>query len=537
MSNSHPLEEELSRFETYVSSRGGDRSFKVAAYRAAIRPTVDYYRTLQDERGAIIDPHFEMEWHYSTPSFALAAALLAAAGEEEYIEPAVHGLTWSATLLSEGRTPQQHADFFTIKLMHAHSLLEPLVGATVSAEWKAKLAAVDPYRHYQFTREKKSPEKIHNWNALALAGEQRRLQAGLTASSTFVEEHVEFHLARFNECGFYRDGESGRLDESPVANPMAYDLVARSALGDLVEAGYGGSDGAALERRCLDGALSALFFQDPNGEYPAIGRSGHHIWNEAYLAFTAEWAAKRLKTTRPALAAALRRAAELALLSMEAWRRDDGSFFTVKNRFAPAERQGFEVYTVPTTYNLWAVAGLAMAAIVAEDTVDPSEVPAEGHHYALYSGSAFYRHVAAAKGHFLLYDSCPEVDSDPIGLSRVVRRGFRSELGPGQGAVANPRYSVMKEGAFLSHAPGWVDRFGGRHELPALGTTRMVAAYMRPYVPQVTTESEAGWAKLTATWRGGFGGAALIESVAVVSADGVALRHRVEGVPRRLNFP
>ena len=525
--NHADMDLQIDRFEAYLRERGGHTApFPRRRYIDAMAPGVAHYAALQNEAGAIIDPAFEMEWHYSTPAFAVAAAYLAARGENRYLEAAAQALSWSVSLLAEDRTPQGHADFFPVKIMSAYALLEPLVNREQSASWRESIRSVEPYRYYEFTLKKKPPGQVHNWNALSLAGEYRRHRAGLSSDLSFFEEHLPYHVARFTDLGFYRDGD---LDQSSGANPMAYDLLGRIALGDLIGNGYSGPESRDIEANCLRGAMSALFFQDPNGEYAASGRSAQHIWNEAALAYTSEWAAARLKNERPLIAQALRRAAQLGLASMEEWRRDDGSFHILKNRFFDEEREGFEQYSVSTTYNLWALWALASTAMIADDTIETSEIPSQNHSYVVYTGHEFHQVAAASAGYFISYDLSGDPSTDSTGLNRVSRGGVPSQLGPSESCVQEPRYSVLGRTGFLNHSPGWVDRFGGRHELAALATTRMIAEYKEPYRPTVTADLHSGELEIIFTWRGGFSGARRIETRVVISAEGVTIRHEVTG--------
>ncbi|MFP4377407.1 MAG: hypothetical protein ACLFP4_10205, partial [Spirochaetales bacterium] len=397
----HPLASTIDAFVAhlgaadYHSLAHRANTFSKTEYRAVIRAGAEFYSALQDKNGAIVDPEFGMEWHYSTPAFALASAYLVAAGDAQFLPATRLAISWACRSLAEGNAGQGHSNFYTSKLLRAIDWIRPAVADDEIDRWYADLARVDPESTYFFSDHQVPKHAVHNWNLLALAGEYRRKQAGLTNDTAFFDRHIGYHLARLTDRGFYVDGSTAPGNNS---NPLAYDLIGRAAFIDLLDHGWKGSGAVEALEAVERGALSQLFFQDPNGEYACTGRSSGHIWNEAALAHLAEWAACHFAASRPLLARAFRRQAQLAFESMKRWYAEPGRFFVVKNRFHQAERQGFEQYTVSTTYNLWSLAALALAADVADEAIAPSEIPAERFSYAVESGAEFHLLAAACDG-------------------------------------------------------------------------------------------------------------------------------------------
>lgn len=525
----HQLEQTIDDFEMYLHSRkGSGESFPVSLYADCIRPAVDYYLSCQDGSGAVIDPESGREWHYSTPCFAQAAAYLASRGEERYLEPAVRALKQASRLLAGKNCPQGHPNFFLAPLMTAHSLVSGIADAADVRQWEAHLRSLDPWEHFSCDIRDTPPTKIHNWNAITLAGEYRRFLAGWTENTDYIESHIGFHTGRLNDTGWYRDGD---LTSDNLSHPTAYDLVGRSHLTDLINEGWEGKGAGEIRKALLKGVLVQLFFQDPNGEYQCTGRSAQHVWNGAVLAHCAEWGARQYKENHPELAAALRRQAQLALNAISGRIMPEGRYFIVNNRFRPEERQGYEAYSNTTTYNMFTLAALVNAALTADETITVSEIPSEHFSYAVRTGKDFHLAAMASGGYFAVIDYCADPETNPAGLSRVVRKGRPSEIGPSEGGVGHPRFSIIGEAEYLAHTPSWKDRSGHRHDLAGLIAEGIMLDQPGFYAPKTELSSDPadGTAEAVLTWRGGFYGARKIKSSFRISADGLSVCHEVEG--------
>lgn len=517
----HPYQSLLQEYRAVL--RGGDRLATQATrplYLQIIEGIARFFQARQADSGAIIDPVFEREWHYSTPCYALSAALLASSGKPEFLDSAVRAMRHSCRLLADGQTPDNHPDFFTIFLIKADGLLRGLAAAQDVESWQADLRRIDPYRIYRFQKGRMPDEHIHNWNAINLTGEFLRYQAGLGGDPAWWRDHMPYHMQRFIPAGLYRDGELAGTN-----HPLAYDGVTRYHLSAMLDGGYDGEFAPQLTTLLLRGALTSLFLQSPTGEWPGAGRSAHHTWNDATLAACYEWAARRLAGSEPELAAACRRGALLAVQAMLPFVRPSGELNILRNHFEPEERHGFEVYSVHTTYNLWAGAALALAYLLADDSLPAMPLPAECHRYALDLGPDFHQVAAANHGFYVLIDTCGDPSANPTGLVRINRAGHNAQIGPSEGAVSAPRYSVLGPTQALAHGPAWKDRLGVWHALAGYGNNR---GSLSPSW-RSSTGVEDDVLRLEITWRGALDGCQSIHTSYRLTREAVRIHYALRG--------
>ncbi len=239
----------------------------------------------------------------------------------------------------------------------------------------------------------------------------------------------------------------------------------------MIQFGYDGPHAMALRDALGRGAFTSLFVQSLTGEWPGIGRSGHHVWGDAALAAAYELACRQFLPGEPMLAGACKRGARLAAESVSRWRRKAGDLFIVRNRFEPDERHGFESYSNHINYNLWTAAALAVALLVTDDSVPQRPLPAEVGSYVLELGDGFHHVAAGSRGTHLSVDTLGAPASCPPGLMCVSRNGFDPQAGRFDGSVAAPRYSGQGPRGFLSFAPSWRDRRGRWHRLATLSAS------------------------------------------------------------------
>lgn len=490
------------------------------SYLELIDGIVAFFRNHQDESGGIPDPVTHRETYYSTPCFALGAALLAKNGKSEYLEPATKAMLRACQALAAGEAPDRHADFFTIFLMKADGLLRDMAAPEARDRWQADLRRIDPYQIYLFQKERQPEERIHNWNAINLTGEFLRYQAGLGGDPDYWESHLPYHMARFLPNGLYRDG-----DLKGTSHPLAYDAVTRYHLSVMMDAGYAGKFSEQLAETLLRGAITALFVQSPVGEWPGTGRSAHHTWNDAALAACYEWAAHQLAGSDPELAQACKRGARLALQAIKPFQRPGGELNILRNRFEPEERHGFEIYSMHATYNLWAAAALSIAYLLADETIPEAPLPSERMGYALDLDAELHQIIAANHGFYILVDGCGDSHTNPTGLVRINRVGVNAQIGPSEGAVKDPRFSVLGPKAALGYAPAWKDRLGGWHSLAEYGTNQ---ERLKPtWRSGAVVDDDA--VQLEITWRGGLDGCKVIQAVYRVTSQGVRIRYALQG--------
>ncbi len=189
-----------------------------AAYFDTISSIVSFFGSSQSECGAILDPTDAREWFYSTPCFALAAAVLVKHGREDLRPSAERAVEWASVRLALGSAPDGHSDFFTVYLLLADELLRSDAEPSRRKQWQRALHSIDPARIYQDSLGK--GRVPGNWSALNIAGEFLRFRAGLGGDRRWWESHLPFHLDRFDRLGLYGDGDA-------ADHPTAYDPVAR----------------------------------------------------------------------------------------------------------------------------------------------------------------------------------------------------------------------------------------------------------------------------------------------------------------------
>lgn len=439
-----------------------------ADYLKFIAGEVDFWKGHQDARGAIIDPYLQTEWQYSTPAFAHAAALLVVADDRaDLLEPAALAMDWATRRLRLRRAATSHEDFYPPLLAHALMLLKPRVAPARAARWEDDLRSYDPYSTYR------QAMGSMNWNIVSASGEALFSRLGLRAvPNSYVEESLGaqgYHFA--SPFGLYLEG------------PLAYDAFPRLFLSDALAQGYDGAYGGVLEEAMRRGALASLFMQSPWGELPAGGRSAHHNWNEAEQCVIYEiYAAKARAEGDTQLTGVYKRAAHLALASMQRWVRPTGEMQIVKNWVDPARRHAYESYSAHSQYNLLPMAMLSLAFQYAGETESARELPAP----ADVGGYVFeipelHKVFANAGGTYVELDTNGDPHYDATGLIRVHMKGVSPQLGPSDGLLAHPAYeSPSPPPQTLGVGAAWQDADGAWHTLGEMGRDNIRQVSVNP---------------------------------------------------------
>jgi hypothetical protein len=386
-------------------------------YLSLVAKDVDFFKSHQDDGGAIIDPYTHREVQYATPAFALAAAALVTdAGRQDLLAPATRAFDHALTALVEHHAADGHADFYIPLLMHAHRRLAPLVDDATRARWRQQLMSIEPTKTYRVDL------RDMNWNIVSSVGECMRRKDGLVAPDRadaqwqYLEESLARHLPQFTTFGMYVEH----------ATPLAYDAFSRMWLEDaMADGAYAdGKSSKKYDQILRLGGLSSLLLLSPSGEWASGGRSALHNWNEAETAVICEIEAKRWKAAgRADVAGAFKRAARLAFRSMQRWQRPSGELWIVKNHAEPDTRLGFEAYSQHSQYNLLPMAMLVMAYDRADDTIVERPIPSEVGGYVLDLSDDFHKVVAAAGGYYIEIDTAGDPHYTATGLQRVHRAG------------------------------------------------------------------------------------------------------------------
>jgi len=473
-----------------------------------------FFAQHQDDRGAIVDPYERRECQYSTPAFALSAAVLCASGTNVDVRPAaIRAMESACADLANGNAADRHADFFTVLLLHADVVLRTLVPAPAAAGWQRDLARVVPERVYM--NQPVSGRPLNNWNIVAAAGERLRTREGYGRSDAWVEASIARQMEHFTPAGMYRDPN----------DPMPYDHFARLWALDLVEEGYTGPQADRLRTDLEHAAWASLFMQSPHGELPCGGRSAHHQWNEAQQAVTFETFARRYARSGDAHAAgAFKRAARLCARSVGRWRRPSGELWIVKNRMDPRLRHGYESYSFHSQYNLLTAAMLALAWLRADESIREDACPTETVGFGFAIQPEFHKAFVGAAGVLVEIDTGADLHYNPTGIVRIHHPGVAPETFS-DGVTRECDYQVpRKPSRPIALGPAWLDGSGQWHSLAEHGRDDLGPAAFR------AVAATRDRAEVELTYRGGLrGGATAVRERVVVARGGVRVEHVVEG--------
>ena len=406
---------------------------------------VDFFKQHQNDKGAIIDPVVKHEVQYATPAFAFTAAeLVANAHRDDLLPPAIAAMNCATTALAEHHAAENHADFYIPLLMHAHRLLASRAPADVVKKWDDQFRSIVPQKTYRMDL------RQMNWNMVSSSGELFRRELNLVADDQkdlqqqYLEECLTSQQKHFTKFGMYLD----------PGGPLAYDEFTRLWLQDVMaNKAYDGPSADVIKTFLHTGGFSTLLLLSPSGEWASGGRSAFHQWNEAETAAIAEMNANQWKDD-PAIAGAFKRAAHLALQSMQRWQRPSGELWIIKNRYEPKDRFAYEAYSQHSQYNILAGAMLSLAYEQADDTIAERAIPSEGSAYVFDVRDTFHKIAAAAGGYYVLIDTAGEPHYNGTGLQRVHRIGV--PFSPLSDSTSAERVYGAKTGDKIAMTPGLI---------------------------------------------------------------------------------
>lgn len=435
-------------------------------YLSTIARIVDYFAPLQDANGAIVDPHLGREVQYSTPCFAYAAALLARhAGRPDLVAAAARAMTWACECLATGRAADRHEDFFAAPIAYALPLLEGEVPSETSNGWRNTLQSYDPLKVYRHPMGGTGGDGS-NWNCKALVGEYLLYKQDVRPGLDFVTVSLLAQGRMFNnEYGLYAEG------------PMVYDAFPRAWLGLMCAAGYEGRGSIELREALERAALASLLIQSPSGELPCGGRSSHHQWADALQCVTFElYASVFAMEGNNRLGGILRRAARRAHEGMLPWLRPTGEFSILKNRAAPIDRHGFEVYSAHSQYNLLAATALGFAyQSMSSLPIVEMPTPAETGDYALVLPPPFNKVVANCAGTYVLVCLKREREGT-AGFLRVHFLAQSEQIGPSDALLAAAGHHLPGgERIDLAIGANWMEKDGSWRSLADLSSDAVSA--------------------------------------------------------------
>jgi len=410
----------------------------------------------QNEDGRIIDPYKKKETNTLTARFVGALGLLILKGRcLDLAGACARALTPALEDLFHKKT--DWGEFIAKEACMAYIALKDQVQPELSARWRHLLGDYDPEQSYgrTFTN---NPSDLHNYCTFAIAGEALKQKYGLADNGDFIERYVEQQLTRFDQNGMYNDPRS----------PMTYDMVPRMNLSLALWAGYTGQHYEKLSETLKLGALSQLLYQSPVGECPFGGRSNQQNFNEVTFALICEFEAVRwVKQGDLAMAGAFKRAAALAINSIEKYLQETPIFFT-KNQFPAETQHGRQIgYGFYGAYSLLIASQLGFASILADENIKEAKCPAECGGYVFITEKSFHKIFAMCAGHHIEIDTNADFDYDATGLGRVHFANCPAEFVLSIPITARPGYLVSCNAAprNVSIGPGWLADNGARHWL------------------------------------------------------------------------
>ncbi|MGQ8873687.1 glycosyl hydrolase [Paenibacillus sp. TSA_86.1] len=466
--STYPWQKELEQYRTLAAEAGPapadgwNRERKLAL----VQQIVNAYTKVQDMNGAIIDPYSGTERYYSTPAYAMAAAVLVDAGHMELLDSASAALSQSIDAVVNGSAPDNHPDFFPVLMMRAYMLLAPHQPEQ-AAIWAEALQTIHPESDYVFTMSKmNNANRMINWNAIMISGEYLRWSEQLASEDTaWMDRYLEaYHLPRFTGLGLYQDGPLDRPN-----CPFSYDIATRYHLEVMLDAGYEGKVADALREKMRHGAFSSLLMLSPLGEIPPRGRSSQHQWNEAAAAYVCSVHAKlALQAGDSVIAGAFARAANRCFEAVERWLMPDGRLKIVRNEYVPEKRHGYEIYTNHTCYNLWTAAALAHACLCdPEEDMTPSYLPSEIGNRVLRADGWFETILSSVPGQQIVLHTALNDPYTIPGLVRIQQAGLPGLIGPSAASHMQAGFTEFAEGVVrpLSYCPAWKTNDGVWHSL------------------------------------------------------------------------
>ena len=450
------------------------------------------------QNGSLIDPFNLREHQYATPYFAFAVATAVSAGRQAaLLEAGARALDHStadiAGLDGDTKANDNHGEFFGAPMMKALRLfrqLAPQYPAILTpariARWQARLST---------SRVSYMNNGVgQNWRTYGMKGEWLRVQDGLVprsagtgAGSYQGVSYIEWYWNNEQRARYARDRDQFFLepyylmyhdDDTNSRQNFAYHGGATGNLLDLIRNGYDGPSRDDILAMIGFAARSSLLTLSGNGDAPASGRTGNHIWNDVVYGNTFEQMAELAWAGGDAhLAGQFRRAARLAFRSAWRFQQEQGWFSVTKSLLPPAHKNVYYDWSALTNYNGYTEIHSSEAFATRLSPIPEQPVPAEIGGFAFSLDPQFATSFANAGG--MQVQLCTRgssqsandlqagVNSFTLGIVRFSRPDWESRLGPADGwTAANWSQAIsfaptfFENGAWklLSELP---DRYGG----------------------------------------------------------------------------
>jgi hypothetical protein len=411
----------------------------------------------QNADGAFVDPVLGREHQYATPYLAYSLATLIDAGRAPDLLNAAERATAHAVhqvALGHASIPDGHGEFFLAPLVGAVQMLEARVHEDQFYVWSDALSV-----SIERVIESRTA-KINNWRTYAMKGEWLRARAGWIPRDDAVAFIEDAWLRRTQADRVLPTRFAMYRDWNGDPQSLAVEAVGRGNLLALIAEGYDGPSAPAIAEAVHRATGISLLLQDPSGQAPPNGRTDNHVFNDVLYGtiFTAE--SKRLRAAEDSRAGQYKRAAALALQSIERWKRTDdrwsGAYSITKNHLPVEDRVGYQPASQVGNYTGAVLYHLAEAIHLWDDGLVELPTPAEIGGYAIALDPAFGAAVLNAGGLQVFVnlrgDSVPKYGDywTPLGIVRIARTNWDGRLGPSDGA--------RTEAGSVALVPEWFSR-------------------------------------------------------------------------------
>lgn len=413
------------------------------------------------QNGSIIDPYRLREHQYATPYFTFAVATAVAYGRSTNLceigaRALDHATADIAGLDGSAQANDSHGEFFGAPMMKAVRLYKQIAAQypvilTPSriARWESRLTT---------SRVSYMNNGVpQNWRTYGMKGEWLRVQDGLIPRTGGAGgqgvDYIENYWLNEQRARYVRDrdvlGQNPYLltyhddDPGPKQN-FSYMGGATGNLLDMIRNGYDGPSRAEIAAITQFCARTCLLLVSGNGDAPAGGRTGDHVWNDVVYGNTFELAAEMAWSAGDMRRAGqFRRAARLALQS--AWRyQQEQGWFSVTKSLLPAAQQNFYAdWSALANYNGYTEIHSAEAFTTELSPIPEQPAPAEIGGYAVTLDDQFDNAFINAGG--MQVQVCTEGSTaanlagslrwHTLGIVRFSRPDWESRLGPGAGWI------------------------------------------------------------------------------------------------------
>jgi hypothetical protein len=448
----YPHAEQVARAtEAAAAAAVSDSGWRRENYLDLAEPIVRTAIKWQDDEGFIIDPAIDEESVTCTARFVGALAILIGAGRcTEHVEACARAMDTATEQIAIPYGQPGHAraaDFNTRDLMMAVRFVSPHVDADRAAEWRRRLATVDPDDLYDCGANT-PPNVTHNWVVYAVVGEYLKTVDGLTDTSGWVERMIGQQLPLFTADGWYKDPNC----------PITYDLTVRQGFSWMLHNGYDGPNRDLIDEILRRGALTTLLTASPTGEAAFGGRSNQYHFMEAMTACFCESEAKRYAASGDrTLAGAFKRQAHLSAQAVRAWVLETKPWRHIKNRFPPTSLHGCDPYGHLSVYGLLAANLFGVAYLMADDDIAEGPTFSEAGSRVVAVDPGFHKVYATCRRTHLQIDTSADHHYEATGLGRFHRAGVPTFLGLSASCTGKPTYTVTIPTFTRSVAigPGW----------------------------------------------------------------------------------